>query len=164
MGIGSSVTCVTESFSTAAPKPIETASRTGSCQAGGSFKKIPPVPGDKKSDYEAGKPVPPAECQASCECTGNRGCYFSDLPFKTNKTTLQPYNCGKSHGEVRIEHISDHSLIYMQCTILHLLAFLCFCVCALAKTTKLAGVCVFVQVCAAHDDKGGPLNQSNPSN
>ena len=34
------------------------------------------------------------------------------MPFKTNKTTYQPYNYGKSYGAVRIwGHVNAHSII-----------------------------------------------------
>ena len=63
-------------------------------------------------DYEAGKHIPPSECKASCECTGNIGYYFSDYTYKTNKTTHKPYNYGKDYGHVRaLTHTDVHSII-----------------------------------------------------
>ena len=59
------------------------------------------LPSGDKHDYEAGKPVPRSECQPSCECTGNLGYYFADLPHTEGKKVLQPYNYGKTYGEVR---------------------------------------------------------------
>ena len=58
------------------------------------------LPDGAKHDYETGKSVPLAQCKASCECTGNRGYYYSDLPYNRGKTTLQPYNLGANYGEV----------------------------------------------------------------
>ena len=133
MGIGSSVTYATESFSTAAPKPIATASHTGSCQ------------GTKSMITRLGNPshLPSVKRPASVRAIGGttiRICRSELTRRRINRTTLAKVMARFESGDTFLPtHLSAH-------TTLDLLAFICFCVCVLAKTTKSAGVCVFCAV------------------
>ena len=130
MGIGSSVTCVTESFSTAAPKPIATASHTGSYQ------------GTRSMITRLGEPshLPSVKRPASVRAIGGttfRICRSKLTRRRINRTTMAKVMARFEYGDTLMPtHLSAH-------TTLDLLAFICFCVFVLAKTIKLVGVCIF---------------------